>query len=90
MPWIAFVDDKLYEKVKKISDNDNQIQEEYPEQEFIASCLRVGLTIKDLEELTYIEAMKVLYSFLEKKSTKKPNERIATQADIDNLLMWEG
>ena len=40
--------------------------------------------MKDLEELTYIEAMKVLYSFLEKNKNK---ERKATQADIDKLLM---
>ena len=38
----------------------------------------------DLKELTYIEVMKVLYSFLEKKET---SERKATQADIDKLLM---
>lgn len=58
--------------------------EEYPEQEFIASCLRIGLTTNDLEKLTYIEAMKVLYSFLEKNAEK---EKKATQADIDKLLM---
>ena len=84
MPWIAFVDNKLYEKIEKISKSDGNIIEEYPEQEFIASCLRVGLTTKDLKELTYIEAMKVLYSFLEKKGI---SQRKATQADIDKLLM---
>ena len=42
--------------------------------------------MKDLEELTYIEAMKVLYSFLEKKDSGG-NQRKATQADIDRLLM---
>lgn len=61
------------------------MQEEYPEQEFLASCLRVSLTTKDLEELTYIEAMKVLYSFLEKDNPKE--EMKTTQADIDRLLM---
>lgn len=40
--------------------------------------------MKDLEELTYIEAMKVLYSFLDKKESK---QRQATQVDIDNLVM---
>lgn len=84
MPWVAFVDSELYEKIDKISKNNQSIEEEYPEQEFLASCLRVGLTTKDLEELTYIEAMKVLYSFLEKNKNK---ERKATQADIDKLLM---
>lgn len=42
--------------------------------------------MKDLEELTYIEAMKVVYSFLEKKETGS-SQRKATQADIDRLLM---
>ena len=81
MPWPAFVDNELYEKIKNISKNKSVSIEEYPEQEFIASCLRVGLTTKDLEELTYIEAMKVLYSFLEKKQTI----RRATQEDWDRL-----
>ena len=58
--------------------------EEYPEQEFIASCLRIGLTIRDLEKITYIEAMKVLYSFLEKD---KKEELKATQDGINKLLM---
>lgn len=64
---------------------EHETKEEYPEQEFLASCLRVGLTTKDLEELTYIEAMKVLYSFLEKDNPKIENR--TTQADIDRLLM---
>lgn len=85
MPWVAFVDSELYEKIEKISKNKNEVQEEYPEQEFLASCLRVSLTTKDLEELTYIEAMKVLYSFLEKDNPKE--EMKTTQADIDRLLM---
>lgn len=85
MPWVAFVDSELYEKIEKINNNISDTKEEYPEQEFIASCLRVGLTTKDLEELTYIEAMKVLYSFIEKKN--KNTERKATQSDIDKLLM---
>jgi len=50
--------------------------------------LRVGLSLKDLEEMTYIEAMKVLYSFLEKKPINNTeNIQRATQKDIDNLLM---
>lgn len=73
----------MYKKIEKLNSN-NSIEEEYPEQEFIASCLRVGLTIKDLENLTYIEAMKVLYSALEKTETK--GMRKATQADWDRLM----
>lgn len=83
MPLVAFADSELYKKIEAINIA-NEIKEEYPEQEFLASCLRVGITIKDLEELTYIEAIKVLYSFLEKNENK---ERKATQYDIDKLLM---
>jgi len=68
-------------KLSKINGNTN-ITEEYPEQEFVASCLRVGLTTNDLEKFTYIETMKILYSFLEKKE----KTRKATQSDIDNFL----
>lgn len=74
----------MYHKIEKLNDNNENIAEEYPEQEFIASCLRVGLTMNDLEKLTYIEIMKVLYSFLEKNKNK---ERKATQVDIDKFLM---
>lgn len=70
-----------------MNSNDSKIKEEYPEQEFLASCLKVGLTTKDLEELTYIEIMKVLYSSLEKNNNLKKDYREATQADIDKLLM---
>lgn len=87
MPSVAFVDNELYEKLEKINGNNSEAKEEYPEQEFIASCLRVGITIRDLEKLTYIEAMKVLYSFLEKRESEEREERKATQADIDKLLM---
>lgn len=87
MPLVAFVDNELYKKLEKINSNGLDTKEEYPEQEFIASCLRVGITIKDLEKLTYIEAMKVLYSFLENQEDKERKEKKATQADIDKLLM---
>lgn len=81
MPFLAFANDKLYSKLSKINANSNII-EEYPEQEFLASCLRVGLTTNDLEKFTYIEVMKILYSFLEKKEQKVK----ATKSDIDNFL----
>jgi len=84
LPWIAFVDNELYEKIQNINTNNEELVEEYPEQEFIASCLRVGLTIDDLKEITYIEAMKILYSTIEKKKNKKV--RKATQADWDRLM----
>ena len=84
MPWLAFVDNELYEKIQNINTDNEELVEEYPEQEFIVSCLRVGLTIDDLKEITYIEAMKILYSTIEKKKNKKV--RKATQADWDRLM----
>lgn len=45
----------------------------------------MGLTIDDLKEVTYIEAMKILYSTIEKKKNKKV--RKATQADWDRLMV---
>jgi len=46
--------------------------------------LRIGLTIKDLKEITYIETMKILYSMIDKKENNKM--RKATQADWDRLM----
>ena len=64
--------------------NNKCIEEVFPEHEFVASCLRIGLTITDLKELTYVDVMKILYSFLE-KNKKEYNK--TTQADIDKFLM---
>ena len=54
----------------------------FPEHEFLASCLRVGLHISDLKELTYIDVMKILLTFID----SKPKGNKATQSDIDMLL----
>lgn len=54
----------------------------FPEHDFLASCLRIGLTIQDLKILTYIDVIKMFISLTDKKEgTKK-----ATQKDIDKLL----
>ena len=83
MPWIAFVDEKLQKELSKIKGNANQ-KEIFPEHEFLASCLRIGLCVSDLEKLTYVDVMKVLVTFIQDESTK--NSREATQSDIDRLL----
>jgi hypothetical protein len=46
--------------------------------------LRIGLTLNDLKELSYVDVMKILLSFLpgEEKKYKK-----ATQADWDRLAL---
>ena len=84
----AFVDNKLYIKIKSVLGNKPTQKQDYPEYEFIASCLRVGLTINDLDKMTYIEVQKILYSFLEKE---KDNVKVrkATQEDWDRLMQIE-
>lgn len=61
---------------------DKDHKEIFPEHEFIGSCLRVGLHIADLKELTYVDVMKILVTFITDNSTSKK----ATQSDIDKLL----
>lgn len=82
MPWIAFVDEELQRELGKIKGDSNK-KEIFPEHEFLSSCLRIGLTISDLKELTYIDVMKVLFTFIENKETR---QKEATQSDIDKLL----
>jgi len=66
---------------KKVSSGENS-KERFPEHSFLSSCLRVGLTMNDLEKITFIDAMKILISYLPEKEIKK---REATQADWDRL-----
>ena len=68
--------------IEKIKEN-SETEEIFPEHEFVASCLRVGLTISDLKELSYIDVMKILFTFINTKNVKEKN---ATQSDIDRLL----
>lgn len=62
---------------------DTETKEVFPEHEFLGSCLRIGLTVSDLKELTYIDVMKTLYTFIDDKNV---GQRKATQSDIDKLL----
>ena len=64
---------------------EDKTKEIFPEHEFIGSCLRVGLTIADLKELTYIDVMKILLTFIN-NNKETTNQRTATQRDIDKLL----
>lgn len=81
MPWIAFVDEELSKELDKIN-GDGKNKEVFPEHEFLGSCLRIGLTISDLKELTYVDVMKIFITFIGSKTTQKE----ATQRDIDKLL----
>jgi hypothetical protein len=51
--------------------------------------LRVGLTIDNLKSLTYVDALKIVVSFLPDKVEENTveNTKKATQQDIDRLLM---
>jgi len=75
------VDKELTEQLKKIKSNNNS-KEIFPEHQFISSCLRIGLTISDLRELTYVDVMKILFTFIDSNVIQKE----ATQSDIDKLL----
>ena len=69
--------------MNKLQTNSNH-KEIFPEHEFLASCLRVGLHIADLKELTYVDVMKILITFISDNSKALTKE--ATQNDIDRLL----
>nr|DAX64933.1 MAG TPA: hypothetical protein [Caudoviricetes sp.] len=49
--------------------------------------MKLGLTTLDLEKFSYIEVMKIQYSFISNKENRPNNlYRKASQADIDKLL----
>lgn len=78
----CFIDEKVSEELEKInksSGDDTEVL--FPEHFFISACLKMGITIKDLELLTYIDVMKIFLS-----STRREKKvRKATQADWDRL-----
>lgn len=51
----------------------------FPEHEFIGTCIKFGMSIQDLKQLTYVDVMKILYTQIEKKTKR------ATQSDWDRL-----
>ena len=81
---VAFVDKKLIEALNDIEENSSSDPILFPAHTFEASCLRAGLSLRDLEERTYVSIMKVLFSFF--KSNKKEETKIATQKDIDKFM----
>lgn len=56
----------------------------FPEHEFIASCLRIGLSISDLKQMTYVDVMKILLAYIDYGRDNKVKN--ATQQDIDKLF----
>lgn len=78
----CFIDEKVSKELEKINRSSGDNAEVlFPEHFFISACLRMGLTIKDLELLTYIDVIKIFLSCTKKE--KKMRE--ATQADWDRL-----
>lgn len=51
------------------------------EQQFIANCLKVGLSIEDLKNLEYKDVLKILICY----NRKENDRRIATTSDWDKL-----
>lgn len=83
----AFVDNVLIENIRSLkNDNDSDEEIKYPAYVFEANCLRIGITLGDLKERTYVSIMKVLFSFLDKHHEEKSNVRKATQKDIDKFM----
>lgn len=73
---------KELERINKCSGNDEDVL--FPEHHFLSACLKLGLTMKDLEILTYIDVLKIFLSFGTKKEEKSKYKE-ATQVDWDRL-----
>lgn len=96
MPSTAFVDLKVQSELEKIykanKTNVNSKNEEsvFPEHDFLATCLKIGLTIADLKILTYVDVLKILISFCTENgkagNTEKNGVREATPEDIKNIV----
>jgi hypothetical protein len=80
----AFVDKKLIEALNDLEENSSNDPILFPAHTFEASCLKAGLSLRDLEKRSYVSIMKILFSFL--KSNKKEETKIATQKDIDKFM----
>lgn len=86
MPLVAFVDETVIEELKKINTSESQKKEIFPEHEFLAACLRIGLKIEDLKILTYVDVYKIFISFFDNDKEEENGTRMATQEDIQNLV----
>lgn len=87
MPSITFVDEEAIKELKKLVRNEEEIELKFPEHDFFATSLKIGLTIEDLKELTYVDILKIFISFLQKDKDKSTNgARKATQEEINQLV----
>lgn len=85
MPLTAFVDEAVIKELSKIN-NSNSKKELFPEHEFLAACLRMGLRIEDLKILTYVDVLKIFISFCDRENKNENGVKEATQEDITNLV----
>ena len=87
MPSITFVDEEAIKELKKIVKSEEEINLKFPEHDFFATALKIGITIEDLKELTYVDIFKIFISFLQKDKDKTTNGvRKATQEEINQLV----
>ena len=87
MPSITFVDEEAIKELKKIVKIEEEINLKFPEHDFFATALKIGITIEDLKELTYVDILKIFISFLQKDKDKTTNGvRKATQEEINQLV----
>lgn len=87
MPSITFVDEEAIKELKKLVKSEEEINLKFPEHDFFATALKIGLTIEDLKELTYVDILKIFISFLQKDKDKSTNgARKATQEEINQLV----
>ena len=84
----CFIDETVSKELENMNKNSgDNIEVLFPEHHFLSACLKIGITIKDLENLTYIDVVKIFLSCTQKKITKI---RKATQADWDRLASRGG
>lgn len=79
----SFIDVEVNNELKKIIKKEENMKSKFVEHEFLATCLKFGLTIKDLRELTYIDILKIFISTV--STDKEERYRRATQEDWDKL-----
>jgi hypothetical protein len=81
------VDEEAIKELKKIVKSEEEINLKFPEHDFFATALKIGITIEDLKELTYVDILKIFISFLQKDKDKTTNGvRKATQEEINQLV----
>ena len=76
------MDDELIQESNKLfKGSRTEESEALEEHKFIASCLRMGLSIQDLKEMQYKDVAKIMLCFIDKEDKTKR----ATQSDWDKL-----